>query len=357
MSNYITKGAPWAIGINVSDCHTSREVMEKAKLNFTVDKCELVAKMSFGKDKNNIVNDLAGDFAKDGYIYREVPNAYGTFRADTCQPLGIVTDRYEVVQNIDAFKFFDDAIGDGVRWDKAGCLNGGERIFVSAKLSIRNTVAGDPVDDYLVFTNSHDGSCSINIMFTPIRVYCTNMLSGALKKADAYIKIKHTQSAKHKLNLGADILRAAIQCSNTANELYNALYKIRLTDKDVLNYLCNLVLSSEEHTKLLTYDKENGYNKLLKKDYSTIEATNISTRKINKVTSMFKYYCDGIAQKEIRGTAWGAYNAITGFYSNIEKMSGERRTESLLYGGASNTINVALQYASKLHYNSECLVY
>lgn len=343
MSQYTVNGAPWAIGIDVSDCKTSGEVMEKAGLNFIVDKCELMAKMPFGFRKNNIVNELAGDFAKDGYIFRELVGAYATYRMDNSTPLGLVKNKYKVVQNVDAFKFFDDAIGSGMaRWDRAGILNGGTKIYLSAKLPIETKVGHDIVDNYLVFSNSHDGTSAVNIMFTPVRVICTNMLNGALKKADAYISIRHTESVKEKLKQGSQILRIACKYARNAEELYNSLTKINMSDKDVMEYIANLYLTEGELEKLLEFDNVNGYKKLILKDYLTLDRTGISPRKANQIASIFAYYCDGIGQKHIAGTAWGAYNAITGFYSNVANLEGEKRVESLLYGGGSSNMFKAL---------------
>lgn len=344
MNNYNAIGAPWAFGIDVSDCKTSRDVMKKAKLDFIVDKCPLVASMPFGANRNNIVNDLAGDFAKDGRIYRELCGYYATYRSDTAIPLGLVKEKYEVVQNSDAFNFFDDAIGkDKAVWNKVGVLNHGQTIYLSAKLPVETRVGDDLVDNYLVFTNSHDGSKSVNIMFTPLRVICTNMLSGAIEKASCYIRLKHTKSVRKRINRGAEILNAAIHYAKSAEELYNSLLKVKLNDTAVLQYICSLVLNSDEHNRLLDYDKEKGYIKLVNKDYRTLEVSNISTTKANKINAIFKYYNDGIGQKEIRGTAWGAYNAITGYYSNVKKNAGEKRIDSLLYGGDNDAINKALR--------------
>lgn len=49
MSKYSVNGLPWASGIgkDVSDCTTAQEVMQKAGLDFYVDKCDLVARMPF----------------------------------------------------------------------------------------------------------------------------------------------------------------------------------------------------------------------------------------------------------------------------------------------------------------------
>ena len=347
MSKYTVNGAPWALGKDVSDCKSSAEVMHKAGLDFIVDKCELVARMPFGIKRNNIVNDIAGDFVKDGYIYRELVGSYATYRADTSQPLGLVKAKYEVVQNIDAFKFFDDAIGEGMaRWDKAGILDDGRKIYLSARLPVETRVGDDLIDNYLVFSNSHDGTSSVNIMFTPIRVICTNMLNSALKSADAYIRIRHTESAKQKLQRGAEILRIACKHADTVQDYYNSLLKVKMSDREVMEYLANLQLTAKEQDLLLNYDKENGYKKLILKDYRTMEVTGVSQRKANMIASLFEYYCDGIGQKHIAGTAWGAYNAVTGFYCNVANLEGEKRVESLLYGGANSNMIKALNAAN-----------
>lgn len=346
MSRYTTGGAPWAIGKDVSDCETSVEVMEKAGLDFIVNKCDLMAKMPFGFKQNNVVNDIAGDFAKDGYIYRELPGAYATYRADNSQPLGLVGETYEIVQNIDAFKFFDNAIGFGkARWDKAGILNGGRKIYLSAKLPVETRVGDDLIDNYLVFSNSHDGKSSVNIMFTPIRVICTNMLNSALKSADSYIRIRHTESVREQLERGAYILNTAIKQAKTAEEFYNSLTKIKMSDEEVMKYLANLQLTDKEQAALMAFDNVNGYKKLILKDYRTMEVVGISSRKANQIANTFEYYLDGIGQKEIAGTAWGAYNAVTGFYCNVANLEGEKRVSSLLYGGANKNMVQALNAA------------
>ena len=348
MSKYRVNGLPWGSGIgkDVSDCHSSQEVMEKAGLNFYVDKCDLVAKMPFSLKGNNKINEIAGEFAHDGHIYRDCPNAYGTYRTDTNTPLGLVKVKYEVVQNIDAFNFFDDAIGEGkALWDRAGCFGYGHKIFVSAKLPIETTVGGDKIDNYLVFSNSHDGSTSVNILFSPIRVICTNMLNSALKSSDSYIRFRHTSNVKEKIQRGAEILKIACEHAKTAEQLYNSLLTIKMKDEEVMRYIGSLVLSEAERQALNEFNPKYGYEKLFAKDYGTMEATKISMRKVGILTNMFEYYLDGIGQQHIAGTAWGAYNAVTGFYSNVANLEGEKRVDSLLWGGANKNMSKGLNEA------------
>ena len=349
MSKYNTNGLPWSQGIGkeVTDCVTAKEVMQKAKLDWTVEKCELVAKMPFSINGNNDVDERNGDFSYKGNIYRECPKAYGTYRTDVNLPLGIVKDKYKVVQNLDAFDFFDDAIGkDKALWQKAGLFGVGQKIFVTAKLPITIKVGNDEVENYLVFSNSHDGSSSINILFTPIRVACINMLNSALRSADSYIRIRHTESAKEKLQTGAEILRIAVEHATSTQELYNALQIINMSDDEVMKYILNLNLTEQEKGLLAEYsDTKTAIKRLYNRDFTTMEHIGVSTRKMNTIVNMFEYYMDGIGQKEIAGTAWGAYNAVTGFYSNVANLSGEKRMDSLLYGSANNVMNRALNLA------------
>lgn len=357
MNKYKIKGLPWSVGIgrDVHDCTTSAEVMEKAGLNFTVKKCELVARMPMklsqeSLDKLNI-NEADGDFIHDRQVFRTCPDAYATYRTDLGIPLGIVKSKYTVVQNQDAFSFFDNVIKCGeAEWQNAGMYGLGHKIFVTAKLPNAIKVGNEPIDDYLVFSNAHDGSASVNILFTPIRVFCTNCLAAAKKNADAFIRIRHTQSAKQKLDIGTQIIRASIEHSKNIEEMYNYLTTIKMTDAQVQEYIAKLTLNETELTALHDYDPVAGIRRIIGLDFPTLEASNITTRKANKMQAMYNYYMDGIAQKDIAGTAWGAYNAITGYYCNVANMEGEKRMDSLLYGNSAramcDALTEALNYAS-----------
>ena len=76
-----------------------------------------------------------------------------------------------------------------------------------------------------------------------------------------------------------------------------------------------------------------------------MECTGISMRKANIFAKMYDYYLNGVGQNEILGTAWGAYNAVTGYYSNVANLNGAKRMDSLLYGGANSNMIKALNSA------------
>ena len=138
----------------------------------------------------------------------EVPDYYATVRTDTEQVLGVIGNDYEVVQNVNAFSFFDSIISrNGIQYKTAGALGKGERIFITAKLPDYIKVGrNDLIEQYLFLTTSHDGSGSITIAFTPVRIVCHNTLNAALKNSSNSIKIRHTASAAEKLKGAQQIL-------------------------------------------------------------------------------------------------------------------------------------------------------
>jgi phage/plasmid-like protein (TIGR03299 family) len=348
---YKVNGLPWGgkLGIDVQDCNTSEEVIKKAGLDFFVEKCELVAKMPFSINGDNSINDQMGDFSYGGSIYRECPNGYATYRTDKNIPLGIVKSKYEVIQNIDAFNFINSAIGeDKAIFQKAGCFGYGHKVFITAKLPISTTVGGDPIDNYLVFSTSHDGSGSIDILFTPVRMLCLNMLNSSIEESSSHIRIKHTKTAKDRLDFGAEMLKIAIEYAKSSQLLYESLLTIKMTDDQVRDYIARLQLNSNQYNALTECNKDYNIRKLFDKDYITLQRNEISTQKSNTINTIFDYYKNGIAQEPIVGSAWGAYNAITGYYSNIKNQEGEKRMNNLIFGNdrlaTSKALNLVMQY-------------
>ena len=349
MSRYKIIGAPWNIpgAKNVEDCVTSEEVMIKAKLNYTVDKCELVAKMPFKDENADSILDEVNEgkaFLNGTNVFRDCPNTYATYRTDVNIPLGNVKSKYEVVQNISAFNFFDDAIGkDKAIWQTAGYFGNGERIFVSAKLPDNITVKGDKIENYLVFANSHDGTSGVNILFTPIRVICQNTLNAAIRNAESFIRFRHTASVNSKLLSAAEILGISKQKAIVAEQMFNAMTDVKFDDKSTMEYIASIYLTDAEFERVKSIDEKSGINRLFTRSGQLIQDAQISTRKVNMLYDTFNYYIDGPGQAEFRGTAYGAYNAITGYYSNIANLQGDKRLDSLLYGNAAKVTQNAVE--------------
>lgn len=337
MANYITKGAPWQYqgAKNVEDCITAEDVMFKARLDWTVAKCEVVAKIPILATPNN-----PNGFVHGTDYYIECGNAYATYRTDTNTPLGIVKERYTPVQNIDAFTFFNNAIGKNKAiWQTAGYFGNGERIFVSAKLPKNIYVNGDPVENYLVFTTSHDGSSGVKILFTPIRVVCENTLNAAIQGATNYVSFRHTKSVHDNLDIANEILGICEKKIEYTSNRYNAMRNDTISDNEAMSLFGNVILTSDEIFKI----EQTGHTieQIVLRDWNAIHDSDISMRKVNMLSEINNYYFNGIGQKEIVGTKWGVYNAITGYYSNIDNSIGTKRMDSLLFGDKANKIQLA----------------
>lgn len=75
----------------------------------------------------------------------EIPGYYATVRQDTREVLGIVGERYRIVQNHEAFAFIDQLLGSSIHFETAGSLHGGRRVWVLATLPDHVEVGGDAV--------------------------------------------------------------------------------------------------------------------------------------------------------------------------------------------------------------------
>lgn len=110
--------------------------------------------------------------------------------------LGVVTDRYKIIQNEEAFAFTDELLGEGVRYETAGSLMGGRKVWLLAHLPHEYIITGDRISPYLVFSNTHDGSGAVKVALTPIRVVCSNTLNLALSTAKRSWSMVHTGNVK-----------------------------------------------------------------------------------------------------------------------------------------------------------------
>jgi len=343
---FSVKGKPWETkgAVNVQHCKTSREVMFTAGLNFEVAKCEVVAKMPIVNDSDEFLDNIkeGNGFIKGKDIYREVPNSFATYRTDYNIPLGNVKSKYTVVQNLDAFAFFDKAIGPNKAiWQTAGAFGNGERIFVSAKLPDNILVKGkDPIETYLVFTNTHDGSSGVKILFTPIRVVCQNTLNAAIRGANNIVTFRHTQSVHSKIDKADEVLGISHKFAEIFKQECEKLSVVRITDKGVMKYICQQYLTEEEDNRRAQMNID--YNMIIGRQWMAVEALKLSSRKLNMISDTWEYYHTGPGQAEYMGTAWGAANAVSGYLSNVDTaVDGMKRFDSLVYGDKARKIQKA----------------
>ena len=161
--------------------------------------------------------------------------------------LGVVTDRYKVIQNNEAFAFTDELLGEGVRYETAGSLQGGKKVWLLAHMPREYIISGEQISPYLVFSNTHDGSGAIKVALTPIRVVCQNTLNLALAKANRCWSMIHTGDIHEKMQEARDtLLRAENYMQELGQEFENLRMK-KLSDRQVTEYI-EILLPLEDNS-------------------------------------------------------------------------------------------------------------
>lgn len=157
-----------------------------------------------------------------------------------------MTDRYKVIQNQEAFAFTDELLGEGVRYETAGSLQGGRRVWLLARLPHEYIISGERISPYLIFSNTHDGSGALKVALTPIRVVCQNTLNLALSGAKRSWSMIHTGNIQNKLEEARDTLFMAENYMDSLGKEFERLRAVTMPDKKVMEYI-ELLLPVEEN--------------------------------------------------------------------------------------------------------------
>ncbi len=311
-SFFSVKEKPWhGLGQIVQDYPTSAEALKFAGLDYEVTK-EDIYTTSYNCDGQPMD------------ITKRILTHSATMRKDTGAVLGIVGRDYEIVQNLDAFSFFDSIVGgDGIQYETAGALGKGERIFITAKLPGYIKVGReDLIEQYLFLTTSHDGFGSITAAFTPIRIVCNNTLNAALRNCSNSIKIRHTANAKERLEQAHKVMGISSQLSVQLEQSFNNWTKVKVTDPE-LQRLIQLAMVP---------------NKEVLENIQNCKWDELSACFNNICNSVFEYAVSSPTQQTetTRGTLFGAYNSVTGYFQNVRSYKNdESKLKSLLYGGTA----------------------
>ena len=262
---------PWhGLGTRVEEALTSADAIKYAGLDWTVNSMPVYDSFQ-----------------------REIPNYVANVRSSDNSVLGIVSNRYKIVQNQEAFEFTDNLISEGVVYEIAGSLNGGKRIWLLAKMP-EQKILGDKFDPYLCFVNSHDGTGAIKVCCTPIRVVCNNTLNLALERASRTWSTRHMGDMASKL---AEAKHTLGMASEYINELNNQA-----------ELLADSKISSAEVEKIVTEVFPIDYNK----------DSNCKIKNAERMRDEFFrcYNMPDIAQ--FKDTKWGVINAVTDLVAHTE---------------------------------------
>ena len=227
-SMFYTREKPWhGLGTMVMEAPASAKALELAGLDWKVEQRPVQT--------------------VDGI---ELKGFCANIRDTDKKVLGVVTDKYRVVQNEDAFAFTDALLGEGVTYETAGSLQEGRKVWLLARLPHRYIISGDEITPYLVFSNSHDGSAAIKVAMTPIRVVCNNTLNLALEQAKRCWSAAHIGNLAGKMQDARQTLLYADDYMAELGKAFERLHRTKVTDRQVLDYINCLFPETEKLSPL-----------------------------------------------------------------------------------------------------------
>ena len=289
---------PWhGLGTKLDNPATAKEAIEVANLDYDVE--------------------LQPIYLKDGV---EIEDRKATVRVDTNAPLGIVTEKYKVVGNREAFSFFDTVVGEGQAiYHTAGALGEGERIWILAKLPSDIVVGKDDViEKYLILTNSHDGKSSLKMYFSPVRVVCQNTLNFSLHNKSDCINIIHSGNIRNKVDEARKVLGIAVDVYGQFEQIAKQLVDVKLDVAQANSYFNKLVFGKDA-------------------------VDNTKTKLVNQKNTLLILFERGCGNdlSGIQYSAWGAYNAVTELVDHHKAIRGlkddpSNRLKNIWFGSGAS---------------------
>lgn len=261
-----------------------------------------------------------------------VPNK-AVIRQDNNEVLGVVGKNYTPVQNATAFGFFDDFLSSGrVKLANAGMIAGGKKVFVQAEIlnSESQVIGEDTVTNYLTIAKAHDGTMSLNVGMTPIRMFCANQIATVVRKAEGkMLKFKHSPKIHENLDQVAAVLAQTNQDFAKTLEAYRHLATKEIRDGAELEHYLKTVLIGQNYVEV------------------ELDGKKPCSRIIENVFSLFE---SGRGAKQTANTYWKAYNALNEYLNHEKGDDVQKRFDALNFGVSrqidNRALGVALKFAS-----------
>lgn len=312
------------------------EVIKQAQCDFEVEKKSLI------KVTPQMIEAIKNGQPIEGLKMSDIIQTHcATSRHDNNETLGIVGSDYGVVQNAKAFEFIDflqSESGANSIIETAGALGNGERIYVTCKLgedSFIDNAKTDMVNNYVIFTTSHDGSGAVKIYFSPVRVICQNTLMVSMQRSSEKLSYKHTKYIGDRL---ADMPKLAAQFMEKV-KVFNTAFVERM------QYLASQKVDTDyikDFAVRMCVPTEKAFKEYLKNNRKLDSVEEISTRAKNQIDKLQQSIDFGIGQDMYRGSKLWLLNGFTTMIQNdTEFKSEEDKFNSILEGTAAKKLEKA----------------
>jgi len=309
---------PWhRLGTVLPIAPTIEEGIMVAKLNWEVGTKELA-----------VVPELGGELIK---------THVATYRKDDGAILGVVGKNYKVLQNREAFQFFQPFLdAKEASLETAGSLMNGRRVWILAAMNRPDSVIVSKSDDrikkYILMSNSHDGTLAIRIGYTPVRVVCNNTLTMAIQNGGSQLlKVKHTGDIVKTLEEIREVINIADQSFESTAEQFRILASREINRKDLEKYVKIVFATPKQEEEALI----------------TGEELTSGKRVMGRITELFEKG-RGNDLPGVKGTMWAAYNSVTEYLQYERGTNESTRLDSLWFGTGAAMNKKALKTAVEM---------
>lgn len=263
----------------------------------------------------------------------EITTHKAVVKENTKDVLGIVGSQYTPLQNEEAFEWFQPFVeNDLASLETAGSLFNGKKVWILAKTkNVDDVVEGDTIENFILLSNSHDGSSTLKIGFTPIRVVCNNTLSYAEGyNLSKLINIRHTQSIVENMQLVRDIMDTVNNQFIATIEQYKKLTQRDINQEDLKKYV-KQVFSSVKLENII-------------KDYEAREQAEIESERKRLMARVEEFF-----EMEPARKTWNMYNAVNSYLNHERCKTLENRYDSMWFGDSKKIDRKAFELALKMY--------
>ena len=157
-----------------------------------------------------------------------VPGVQANVIEDTGDILGVVSNRYKICQNAEAFEFIN-YISNDIKFRKAGMTKNGI-IYIIAELE-SSMYLKDEYKNYVIFRNAHNGKFPLQAAISPMRAICENQFHSVFSKAENRVYIKHVSGLESKLHMAKQVLKGYADAISVFDKRINTFASTKFTQK------------------------------------------------------------------------------------------------------------------------------
>lgn len=270
-----TRVATWdSIGTSVSTCRNLDQVLAASGLDYEVTAQQVYMPCTV-----------------DGVTsWHKIPNRFATVRSTDGHPYDVISDKFEIIQNREAFDFVN-YMSEDLEFVKAGETASGV-VYIIGKLPEVN-ILGDAFTPYVLFRNGFTGKVKITAAICPLRIVCQNQFNVSFQNTENTVTVRHVQNAERKLEEAREVLKMSADYMTELNAMAERYAGTRLTETQV-----------EWAMKVMF-------------PIDGIENMNPFKRKtLEDALNQFKNAYQADDNANFRGTAWGLINAYTDFITH-----------------------------------------